>query len=165
MTGQDEPSKLPFSQRTGINPVPPQLELGVVSKELRRLIDYYVTLEIKRGSHTDYNGSYFEGSWERVARDLHVLFFNKQIGDYSNNAYDFNKLLTKFTATSNLGQLFDFIEFLCQQDGCSVELKTDLASAFVRARSAYRIIDLKMIVAIGSGEEAASYLSALNWPA
>ena len=162
MTGQDEPSKLPFSQRTGINPVPPQLELGVVSKELRRLIDYYATLEIKRGSHTGYNGSYFEGPWERVARDLHVLFFKKQIGDYSKNAYDFNKLLTKFIATSNLGQLFDFIEFLCQHDGCSVDLKTDLAGAFVRARSAYRIINRKMIVAIGSGEEAASYLGALN---
>lgn len=162
MTVQDEPSNLPFSQRTGINPVPPQLKLGVVSKELRRLIDYYVTLEIKRGSRTGYNGSYFEGPWKRVARDLHVLFFKKQIGDFDNDAYDFNRMLTKFVATSNLGQLFDFIEFLCQQNGCSAELKTDLADAFVRARSAYRIIDHNMIVAIGSGEESASYLGALN---
>ena len=39
---------VPFSQRTGLEPIPPQLKLGEVSAELRRLLFYYIGLEIGR---------------------------------------------------------------------------------------------------------------------
>jgi hypothetical protein len=66
---------IPFSQRTGLEVIPPQLKLGEVSAELRRLLDYYVGLEIDRETVSGYEYTYFMDNWARVTKDLHVLFF------------------------------------------------------------------------------------------
>jgi hypothetical protein len=65
---------LTFSQRNGLEPLPPQLKLGEVSDELRRLLDYYINLESDRHTHHGYEGSYFDPGWERATKDLHVIF-------------------------------------------------------------------------------------------
>src|SRR5262245_55367745 len=46
----DSKPYVPFSQRTGLEPTPPQLKVGEVSAELRRLLYYYISLEIDRES-------------------------------------------------------------------------------------------------------------------
>jgi hypothetical protein len=51
---------IPFSQRTGLEPIPPQLTLGEVSAELRRLLDYYISLEIDRSTKLGTTHVYFD---------------------------------------------------------------------------------------------------------
>jgi len=77
----------PFSRRTGLAPTPPQLKLGEASAELRRLLDYYINLEIDREKRTTYAGSYFDGRWKRVAQDLHVLFFDRSASTFENDPH------------------------------------------------------------------------------
>ena len=79
-----EDSYLPFSQRSGIAPIPAQLKLGKVSAELRRLLDYSIALEFQREVKSGYESTYFAGRWLRVAQDLHVKFLGQSASSYRN---------------------------------------------------------------------------------
>lgn len=153
---------VPFSQRTGLEPIPPQLRLGEASPELRRLFHYYVSLELGRESHSSpYCDPYIKDGWRRVATDLHVIFFG-QSADSFRGAKDFTEQRLKTVIErADFGKLFDLIEFLVQHPGCSEELKDELAGAFVRARAAYRVFDNKCIAAIGCDEQAQAFEQAI----
>lgn len=152
---------LPFSQRTGLEPIPPQLSLGEVSVELRRLIYYYISLEIDRETYEGYGPAGFTDKWKRVARDLHVLFFKQSVDSFNHGAYENKKRLKIFVEHADLGQLFNLVEFMVQHQGCSGELKRELAEAFVVARAAYRIFGDKHIAAIGTEEQAEAFERAI----
>ena len=56
--------------------------------------------------------------------------------------------------------MFDLVEFFVRHPKCSDELRSELASAFVATRAAYRIVD-RQIVAIGTEEQAAAFERAV----
>lgn len=158
----DSKPTIPFSQRNGLEEIPPQLQLGEVSSELRRLLDYYISLEIDREACHGFDSSYFEGKWMRVAMDLHVLFFKQDADKFNNSSYALRQYLKGFIHQANIGKLFNLIEFFLQHAGCTYELKRELANAFVMARAAYRVYDNHYIVAIGSDEQAAAFMRAIS---
>ncbi len=140
--------------------IPPQLKIGEVSPELRRLLDYAISKEIHRVEHTTGYSVYFLGDWEEVASDFHVLFLAQPASSFRNNAFQIRGALEKLVLQLKIGQLFDLIEFLVRHAGCSHRLKSDLANAFSDARSAYRLID-GQILAIGTEQEGAAIESAI----
>jgi hypothetical protein len=158
----DSMSYLPFSQRTGFEPIPPQLKLGEVPAELRRLFYYYTSLEIDRESYTQYSSRVFRDEWRRVAMDLHVLFFKEPADEFDYGAYENKERLKDFIDRANIGRLFDLIEFFVRHHGCSDEMKRELADAFVTARAAYRVFDNKYIAAIGTEEQGAAFECAVS---
>jgi hypothetical protein len=161
MTSDSKPY-VPFSQRTGLEQVPPQLKLGEVSAELRRLLYYYISLEIDRESYSPYSyGIVFRDEWRRVAMDLHVLFFKQAADTFMYGPYEYKQHLDVFIQRANIGGLFNLVEFLIRHRGCSDELKRELADALVTARAAYRVFDNKYIAAIGTEEQAAAFERAI----
>jgi hypothetical protein len=152
---------VPFSQRTGLDPIPPQLKLGEVSADLRRLLYYYISLEIDRESYTPYDSAVFKPGWKRVAMDLHVLFFKQPINTFDYGAYKTEQRLNGFIQGANIGELLNLVEFLVRHPKCSAELKSELADAFGSARAAYRIFDNEYIAAIGTEEQAAAFERAI----
>lgn len=158
----DSKPYVPFSQRTGIEPVPPQLKLGEVSAELRRLLSYYISLEIDRETRpVPYGNAILNDRWVRVAKDLLVLFFKEPIENFKYGAYDNKLRLSGFIQGAKIGRLFDLVEFLLRHRGCSDEVKRELSEAFVTARAAYRLLDDDCIVAIGTEEQAAAFQRAV----
>jgi hypothetical protein len=103
---------IPFSQRTGLEPIPPQLKLCEVSADLRRMIDYYISLEIDRETRSGFDRSYFDRNWERVTKDLYVLFLKNGAEEYKNSPYEWRNNFKTLTQRANIGMLFDLIEFL-----------------------------------------------------
>jgi hypothetical protein len=152
---------VPFSQRTGLEPIPPQLKLGEVSAELRRLVYYFISLEIRRESAAGSNSAWFKEKWKRVSQDMHVHIFKQPASTCEKDPYKWRVTLERFIQHAKIGPLFDVIEFLVRHAGCSDELKTELASAFVTSRTAYRVFDSKYIAAIGTEEQAAAFERAL----
>jgi hypothetical protein len=150
---------IPFSQRTGLVPIPPQLKLGEVSVELRRLFDYYIGLEVDRVTRQGIASLFFDTSWVRVAQDFHVLLLNQDPDTFRNSPYDFKQMLKTSLHKVPIGRLFDFVEFFTRHPRCSAELSTELARSFVTARAAYRIVD-GQIIAIGTDEQAAAFEKA-----
>jgi hypothetical protein len=157
----DSKPYVPFSQRTGLEPIPPQLQLGEVSAELRRLLYYYISLEIDRESYAPYDSAVFKDTWRRVAMDLHVLLFKRPVDTFDYSAYKNQQLINVFIQRAEMGDLFDLVEFLVRHSGCSDELKRELADAFVTSRAAYRVFDNKYITAIGTEEQAAAFERAI----
>lgn len=151
---------LTFAQRNGLEPVPPQLKLGVVSSEFRRMTDYYVGLEIQREAKPGVYGSYFRGTWLRVAQDLHVEFFKRSFATFDNEPRKLQGELETAVSGSPVGRLFNLVEFLLHHEGCSAELKSDLARAFTKARLAYRVID-GQVVGIGTDQQAIAFEQAV----
>ena len=156
----DSKPYVPFSQRAGLEQIPPQLKLGEVSAELRRLLDYYINLEIDRETYANYNGSWFK-EWNRVATDLHVLFFKRSADTFVGSPSKTKQQLQEFIQKVHIGGLFDVVEFFVRHNRCSDELKRELAESFVMARAAYRIFDNEYIAAIGTEEQAAAYERAI----
>jgi hypothetical protein len=161
MTSDSKPY-VPFSQRTGLEPIPPQLKLGEVSQELRRLLDYYLALEIDRETRYGTESGYFTKNWERVAQDLHVKYFEQMAGKFKNSPYDWKQKLNTSILRANIGELFNMVEFVLHHENCSVELKKDIRDAFVTARAAYRVFDNQYIAAIGTEEQAAAFERAVT---
>lgn len=107
MTQEPKPY-VTFSQRTGLEPIPPQLKLGEVSPELRRLIDYYLGLEISRNSHFGYEGRYFAKGWHRVATDLHVIHFGQPAETFPQGVHDNQSRLSAIVLRLNhIGRVFE----------------------------------------------------------
>jgi AbiJ N-terminal domain 4 len=159
----DSKPYVPFSQRTGLEAIPPQLKLGEVSAELRRLLYYYISLEFDRESYVPPYADLrvFTDKWRRVAMDLHVLFLSQPIDKFNYRPYENKQHLHVVVQSANIGRLFDLVEFLVRHLGCSDELKRELAEAFVTARAAYRLLDNKYIAAIGTEEQAATFERAI----
>lgn len=158
-------SYIPFSQRTGLTEAPPQLKLGEVSGELRRLIDYALSKEIERVERYGVNGHYFDGKWKEVAADFHVIFLQKPASTFENKSYTVRKSLENGVAKARYGDLFDLVEFFVRHPGCGETLKAELAEAFKLSRAAYRIID-GQVVAIGTEDQAEAFaraVAAADW--
>jgi hypothetical protein len=157
----DSTNYIPFSQRTGLEPIPPQLKLGEVSTDLRRLLYYYVSLEIDREQST-YSPKYFSDKWKRVAQDLWVLFLKQSPDDFNLNRSTWKTLLDDIIRLQDIGQLFDLVEFLLKHEFCSELLKHELAQSFISVRSAYRVFDNQYIAAIGTEEQAGAFERAIS---
>ncbi|GIK47815.1 MAG: hypothetical protein BroJett013_05120 [Alphaproteobacteria bacterium] len=127
---------------------------------MRRLIDYALSLELERESYTPYAGAIFKDEWKRVAKDLHVRFFKQPVESFKHGVYDHQQSYTRFVRGAPIGPLFDFVEFLLRQVGCSGQLESDLVSAFVDARAAYRVMD-GLVTAIGTHEQAVAFERAV----
>lgn len=152
---------LPFSQRTGLSEIPPQLRLGEVSSDLRRLLGYYFSLEIDRASRDGFESSYFPEGYNRVAMDFHVLFLKQNVDTYNNSPYGLNEQIQYGVSNLDIGPLFDLVEFFIRHPGCSDEMRSELAGAFETARAAYRVVG-GQIVAIGSEEQAEAFVRAIR---
>ncbi len=116
--------------------MPPQLKLCEVSDELRRLLFFYISLEIGRVTHVPMYDAVFRENWRRVAMDLHVLFLKKPINNFDHDPNLTVNILNNIIQHSNFGKVFDLVEFLVRHPGISSELKSELAGAFITACAA-----------------------------
>ncbi len=157
----NSPPYLPFSQRTGLAPTPPQLKLGEVSADLRRLLHYYIGLEIERNVRVGVDSRYFDREWRRVVADLQVVLLKRSADEVEYRVSENEKLLKIFIERAEIGPLFDLVEFFVRHPKCSSELKLELAEAFASSRAAYRIFDSKYVGAIGNEEQAAAFENAI----
>lgn len=154
---------LPFSQREGLAPIPPQLQLGEVSDKLRRLLYYAVKQEIDRETFWDLGGPRrFHENGKRIMMDLWVRHFERDPDRFESAPSKWAEdLKVVVTQKASIGLLFDLVEFLVRHSRCSDQLRRDLAQAFIDARAAYRIYDNKFIAAIGTVEQADAYERAI----
>ncbi|WP_127904010.1 AbiJ-NTD4 domain-containing protein [Solirhodobacter olei] len=157
----DESEGLNYSQRNGLLPIPEQLKLEQVSSEFRRLIHYALDQEIHRVARHGAMSAHFDREWHRVAQDLHVRFFGKPISSFENNPSKLNRELEHSIAKVRYDELFNIIEFFAKHRGCTEQVKTDLAQAFVDARTAYRLKD-GLVIAVGTNEQAQALLRAID---
>lgn len=157
----DSKPYVPFSQRTGIDPIPPQLKLGELSGDLRRLLFLALHREIRRALQHGPMESYFRGEWRDLALDLHVRFFKQGADTFNAQPSKTEEAIRAITYRESIGPVFNLVEFIIRHRHCGSGAIRDVADAFVDSRSAYRVID-KQIVGIGTEEQAAAFQRAVT---
>jgi hypothetical protein len=154
----DSQPYIQFSRRNGLVPIPPQLALGEVSDEFRRLLKYYFHQEIE----SRYDSDAIFRNWKILLKDLCIKHFALEVDrtDY-NDLNVFAENVKRFIQDGQFHQIFDLIEFFIRHEKCGVTFRTRCISVFVEAHAAYRVID-NQIVAIGNEEQAEAFLRAVD---
>lgn len=152
---------IPFSQRERYAPIPPQLELGEVSKELRRYIDYAFYQAHAVGTNVGYERAMYVDHWREIAQDFNIYILKNSARSFSEEPHHFRSTVEGFCAKWSLPLLFDLVEFFARHPNCPGKLVHDLEQAFVTARAAYRLVD-KQIIAIGTAEQGEAVQRAID---
>lgn len=151
---------IPFSQRVGLAPIPPQLKVGEISPDLRRFLHYAILKDLEsdtRGS--GYGEPYLDDRWAALARDIWVRVMRQSPDTFRNVPSSFEALIKRVVGTG-LAEAFDFVEFILRHKNFGEGARREVAQAFVEARSAYRVYD-SMIVEVGAAEQAAAFAGAI----
>ncbi len=155
-------SYLPFSQRNGFEDIPPQLQIGEVSAELRRLLHYAVYTDLIGNVRTGLRDIALFGPWVSIIQDIFVRFLQQPIDECPTSIEVWQELLKSLISDADLPELFNFIEFLLRHRNCSASLKHNLQTAFSDSRAAYRVFDNDLICAVGTGVQAEAFTSAID---
>lgn len=160
----DDNDNLPFSQRNGLAEIPPQLKIGEVSDEFRRLLDLVIIPVADKNKYFR-ESDMFDGNFDDFYKDLHVRFFKQMLNTYKGSVADFKTYCHIFIMAGDIPELFDFIEFLIRyfrkHHLYDKSFEKDLCNVFIDARAAYRIVDDK-IMAIGTEEQGKAVERALD---
>ena len=160
----DDNDNLPFSQRNGYAEIPPQLKIGEVSDEFRRLLDLVILSVVDNNRYTR-GSDRFNNGFDGFYKDFHVRFLEEIIITYEGSVADFKSHCHLLIWSEGIPRLFDFIEFFIKyftkHKLYTESFKKDLCNVFIDARAAYRIVDDK-IMAIGTEEQGKAVESALD---
>lgn len=151
-----------FSQRNGLAPVPPQLQLGELSDELRNRLHYVLDTSFNESVGFGSMAAFLDDPWKRILKDTHVKIFRKNITLYAGDVSNQRAILRRICMEAVLGSLFDYIEFVIQHPMCPDGLADELADALVQGRSAYRIFDGRTVSAVGSALEGETISKAVT---
>jgi hypothetical protein len=160
MTKSDEPY-MTFSQRSGLEPVPPQLELGVVSSEFRRLAALALRRELKRNSRYGVR-TYFPKEYAKFLEDFWVNFEEKSPDNIVFDPSFWQRNFLKKAQNLKFDKMFNFLEFVSRHDCSSDHFVKEISHAFVEARMAYRLGDDRRIIAIGTAEQGQAVVKAIE---
>lgn len=155
---ENKERKLPFSQRTGASPIPPQLNIGEISDELRRLIWYEVYKEFRSSLKMGSMSYYISSPWREILLDIHVKILNQYPENFTADVDGWESLLKRKIINEEMNSLFDFIEFLIER---RQSISQKISKAFIEARAAYRIYE-DSICAVGTHEQAAAFERAVS---
>ena len=161
MTGSEE--YLSFSQRNGFSEIPTQLELGEVSKKQRLLFHYAIHKEMERNRHPRVL-SHLNEKWSELALDVHVRIFGLSPRIFSDHIDSISSNIEAMLLSYEIGELFDLIEFILRHENSSFHLCRELSGVFDETKSAYRVVDGK-IIALGTSEQRTAIEHAINMAA
>lgn len=151
-----------FAVRNGLAPEPPQLKLGELSDEFRRLLYYALHKECTDRANLGASGRYFAPQLKALTRDLHVRYYGRDPDEYKNSPFQWAETFKNTIYRSSYDRLFSFVETVLRHPSCGPELREDVAAAFVDARSAYRVVDADTVVATATDEQAAAFAAAMQ---
>lgn len=153
---------LTFGQRQGLEEMPSQLALGVLSAQLKALLweavheSYMGHVRLKSNSRTV---KYIQSPWGDLTKDYWIrrMFRNAdEVGDWR---WGFELVKAIMTSTSHL-KVFNFIQFLLERDDAPRGLSGAIQIALHESRAAYRVID-RLMVPVASDEQAEAVQTAL----
>ncbi len=160
MHGHDVEGYVPFSQRHGFSEIPPQLELGVVTDQQKLLLNYAWDRELSRNRNARIP-SVSDMRIRVLSHDAFVKVLGISPSSLSGGIEYLSQTFSLFVNGAKIGTLYDLIEFIIRHVSCSSILVQEFSDAFVETRSAYRIVD-KKIIALGTEQQAEAVKQALN---
>lgn len=155
-------TKVTFAQAEGAAPLPSQLQLRQISRELTSRLWFAIHGLMKHYlRENDHNyDTKLTGKWLQLTRDW-FLREHGFIDEFNpDGAYQIARI-KKIVTSENYIEVFDFIQHILRGPYVDDTFREYVAKALIDTRSAYRVID-NTIMPIGSEEEATAVTNAFN---
>jgi AbiJ N-terminal domain 4 len=159
---QDDPyaerKLLTFAQAEGAEPLPQQLALKEISRELRaKLWSIVHESLVQNRKYYDWityrKGSYLEEPWRTILYRKHVMRDHRMADDFDNSFEDLSAALRQIFERGNYVQIFDFLQWLLRQRERTINWRS-VQAALEDSCAAYRLLDDgRTIVPIASENE------------
>ncbi len=147
--------ELTFAQAERASPLPRQLALKEVSRELRALLwSVFFSSMSESILQTEFpTRRYFDKPWSVILFHKHVYRDHKMADEFGNSYPGAMEDVKQTFLTGDYVAIFDFIEWVLRRKDCPIKPSV-IQNALVRAGSAYRLLDdNKTIVPISSEQE------------
>ena len=152
---------LTFGQSIGVEPLPSQLSLREISRELSSHL--FACLYFDMGIDKEFNGfsEHLRAEWRAIVNTWRISQEHMPADEISTD-YDRNVALVKEIIFSrNYVRVFNFIQFVCRSPFCPSAVVRGISDALINCRAAYRLID-KTIVPISDVADAEAVTVALK---
>jgi hypothetical protein len=150
---------LTFEQAEGAEPLPSQLGLKKISKQLRALLWSEVYSSIKRSYApplTYGDRSYLHHPWDQIFLDMHIYRDARMSDEFHNNP---KELIAKAKTIFEGGEytaVFGWLQWVLRHPNVPSGLAQSIDDALRIGRAAYQLIDEDTIVPVGSDAEKAN---------
>ncbi|KEZ20089.1 hypothetical protein CP98_01294 [Sphingobium yanoikuyae] len=152
---------LTFGQSIGVEPLPSQLALREISKELAAQL--FACFYFDMGIEKEFSGfeEHLRKEW-RVIMNSWYIGYEHMPADQLSTEFDNNVAFVKNIIFSrNYVKIFNFIQFVCRSSSCPKEIISGVTQVLIDCRAAYRLID-KTIVPIAAEAEAEAVAHAMS---
>ncbi|MCK1391622.1 hypothetical protein [Bradyrhizobium sp. 1] len=157
----EQRKKLTFEQAEGAQPLPSQLRLKEVSRELRALLWARIHSYLEDAiQYDDYTRGTFRAPWSTIFKDEFVYRQHKMADRYENYADEQITSLRDLFEKGSYLAIFGWLEFVLKHPACPGRLPQQVENILRHCRAAYRVIDDVVICPIGSEAEHATVTKA-----
>jgi hypothetical protein len=146
---------LTFAQAEGAAPLPTQLQLKQLSKELRALLWNVVHKQLTESSHhQNYVGYVVENPWSAILRGAHVYHHHRMVDEFTPKFENHERELKQLFEKGDYVDVLGWVQWVIRH-GRPYKFATQIDAALKQGRAAYRVLD-DTIVPIGSEAELAT---------
>jgi hypothetical protein len=152
--GFEERKRLTFEQAEGVEPLPRQLKLKEISPQLRAALWRVVHDSLNSSRrYVEYSKSRIGEPWSDILRDMHTFREHLMVDDFSEL---FDTAVHKAKGVFERGDyvaIFGWLQWVLRRRDCPSDLSKRIDAALQFSHAAYRVLENRTIVPIGSDAE------------
>lgn len=154
-----------FEQAEGRQPLPRQLQTKEISQEMRSYLWLVVYSRLEKA--TEHSGMYGGGDpwlnkeWESILRSYWILHEHRFADEFDNDAAWWKNYLGKIFKKGDYIEVLGFLQFVLRGSVHLYKFAEEVDLAFVRARSAYRVVG-STIMPLATEEEGRVVVAAFK---
>src|SRR5258708_1836398 len=157
----DARKRLTFEQAEGVEPLPNQLKLREVSKQLRSLLWLVFHHELDHATEQmDYGRPTIGEPWRTILFDMHVMRDHGMADEFDNSAKELIAQVKRTLTQGDYLKVFGSIQWVLRHRDCPDDFPEAIEQALQISKAAYTVIDQTTIVPISSKEEAQPFTKA-----
>lgn len=157
----DDRMKLSFEQAEGAAPLPSQLQLREISRELRAVLWDAVHDHLNGAiNYVSYGDNYVGEPWSIILKAEHVFRQHKMTDDFNTDPEHIIRQVRSIFEDGNYLAVFGWLEFVLKHRSCPPDFAAEIDEILRYCSAAYRVIDRHVISPISSDTEHETIVKA-----
>lgn len=154
-------SELTFGQSIGVEPLPPQLKLGEISRELSAHLFASFFSAMKKSVDVSAWGDHLSVRWRLIMSAWYIGRMHMPVDEISTEVDQNIQYVKSVLYSRNYVKVFNFVQFVCRHKSCPEDVIDQVTQSLVECRAAYRMVD-RTIVPIVSDADAEAITSSFK---
>lgn len=162
MAAELDRKQLTFEQAEGAAPLPEQLKLKELSRELRSALWHVFYQSLEDSIYLDDDAITNIGEpWDKILYDMHVNVHYRLADEFSPRYNYLKESIKSLFVSGDYIQVFGFVQRVLRYRDRPYDIDKSVSWALKKSRAAYRLVDGDKIMPVGSEEELQNIERAL----